>query len=106
MKKSSIYLKYSCLLLMFLFFMFSFLYSCKKEHINDDEKNHKFSVNLNGKYWGTDTLTSRISKNQVSIRNFKFRFSKVCFDYWQAWYFDIENGTTYFENITLSMMNI
>jgi hypothetical protein len=81
--------------------------NCKKiDLIDDSADKFVFNVKINDEYWGTDTLTSRISKNQISIRNSKFRFSKVCFDYWQAWYFDNENGSTYFENLTLSIMNI
>lgn len=106
MKKSAIYMKHSYLLLLYIMLIVSFLNSCKKEHINNDEKNHKFSVYLNGKYWGTDTLTSKISMNQVFIENSKFRFLKICFEYWQAWYLDIENGYTYFTNLTLTIINI
>jgi hypothetical protein len=42
--------------------------SCKKEIVLIEENtNHKFSISINGKYWGTDTLHSKISLNQVYI---------------------------------------
>lgn len=42
--------------------------SCKKEAVLIEENtDNKFSITINSKYWGTDTLYSKISLNQVYI---------------------------------------
>lgn len=42
-------------------------FSCKKDNIVEESINHKFSVIVNGNYWGTDTLYSKFSLDQIYI---------------------------------------
>ena len=42
-------------------------FSCNKDNIVEERINHKFSILVNGNYWGTDTLYSKLSLNQVYI---------------------------------------
>ncbi len=89
-------------------FQISFFACCKDDIIDSEPKGNVFSVLIDGIYWGTDSVYSRISfgNNQVYVGNNSFRFYMIYPEPDILLYIDSEGKSTFIQDFDFTFTHI